>query len=134
MLSAYSINLYYIKGKDTVLSDFLSRQQGDHNDPHQIIPITFNMREILKQNYQNYVKDTFLVQTRSQNKAKGIKVPIIHSATEPLVPHDIPVKQPVKTKRREIKPIIIDDTSTVIDLDAKPELDTKLQDATITQT
>ena len=56
LLSSYSLNLYYIKGKDMVLSDFLSRQQGDDSDPHQIIPISFNMKEILK---QNYVKDTF---------------------------------------------------------------------------
>ena len=51
VLSAYSFNLYYIKGKDMVLSEFLSRQQGDDNDPQQIIPISFNMKEILKQNY-----------------------------------------------------------------------------------
>ena len=29
-LSAYSFNLYYIKGKDMVLSDFLSRQHEDN--------------------------------------------------------------------------------------------------------
>ena len=63
VLSSYSFNLYYIKGKDMVLSDFLSRKQGDDSDPHQIIPISFNMKEILKQNYHSYVKDTFLVQT-----------------------------------------------------------------------
>ena len=90
MLSASSFNLFYIKGKDMVLSDFLSRQQGDDSDQHQIIPISFNMREILKQNYQNYVKDTFLVQTRSQNKAKGIKVHVIYGTMKPLVPHKIP--------------------------------------------
>ena len=39
VLSSYSFNLYYIKGKDMVLSDFLSRQQRDKSDPHQIIPI-----------------------------------------------------------------------------------------------
>ena len=32
-----------------VLSDFLSRQQGDDSDPYEIIPISFNMKEILKQ-------------------------------------------------------------------------------------
>ena len=41
-----------------VLSDFLSRQQGNGSDPDQIIPISFNMKEILKQKYQNVVKDT----------------------------------------------------------------------------
>ena len=98
VLSAYSFVLYHIKGKDMVLSDFLSRQQGDNSDPHQIIPISFNMKEILKQDYQHYIEDTFLVQIRSQIKAKGVKVPVVHSATKPLVRHDILGKQPVKTK------------------------------------
>ena len=48
ILNSYSFNLYYIKGKDMVLSNILSRQQGDRSDPHQIIPISFNMKEILK--------------------------------------------------------------------------------------
>ena len=39
LLSSYSFNLYYMKGKDMVLSDFLSRQQVDNSDPHKIIPI-----------------------------------------------------------------------------------------------
>ena len=34
VLSSYSFNFYYIKGKDMVLSDFLSRQLGDKCDPH----------------------------------------------------------------------------------------------------
>ena len=68
ILSSYSFNLYYIKGKDMVLSDFLSRQHRDDSNPHEMIPISFNMGKILKQNYQNYTKDTFLVQTRSQSK------------------------------------------------------------------
>ena len=100
LLSSYSFNLYYIKGKYMVLCDFLSRQQGDDSDPHQIIPISFNIREILEQNYYNYVKDTFLVQTRSQKKAKGVKLPMVHGTTKPLVPHEIPEKQPVKTRKR----------------------------------
>ena len=54
ILSAYSFNLYYIKGKDMVLSDFLSRQHGDSSNLHEIIPISFNMGKVLQQNYQNY--------------------------------------------------------------------------------
>ena len=38
LLSPYSFNLYYIKGKDMVLSDFLSRQKMDDSSPHEIIP------------------------------------------------------------------------------------------------
>ena len=59
ILSSYSFNLYYIKGKDMVLSDFLSKQHGDDSNPHEIIPISFNMGQLLKQNYQTYTKDTF---------------------------------------------------------------------------
>ena len=32
VLSSYSFKLYYIKGKDMVLSDFLSRQKVDDSD------------------------------------------------------------------------------------------------------
>ena len=56
ILSAYSFNLYHIKGKDIVLSDFLSRQHRDSSNPHEIIPISFKMGEVLTQNYQNYTK------------------------------------------------------------------------------
>ena len=40
LLSSYSFNLYYIKGKDMVLSDFLLRQKTDNSNPHEIIPIS----------------------------------------------------------------------------------------------
>ena len=39
VLSSYSFNLYYIKGKDMILSDFLSRQNVDDSNLHEIIPI-----------------------------------------------------------------------------------------------
>ena len=41
LLSSYSFNLYYIKGKDMILGDFLSRQKVDDSNPHEIIPISF---------------------------------------------------------------------------------------------
>ena len=47
LMSSYSFNLYYIKGKDMVLSDFLSRQTNDNSNPHEIIPISFNMHRVL---------------------------------------------------------------------------------------
>ena len=47
ILSTYSFNLYYMKGKDMILSDFLSRQEIDNSDPHEIIPISFDMKAIL---------------------------------------------------------------------------------------
>ena len=45
LLSPYSFNLYYIKGKDMVLSDFLSRQETDDSNPHELIPISFSLRD-----------------------------------------------------------------------------------------
>ena len=51
VLSAYSFNLYYMKGKDMILSDFLSGQRIDKSNPHEIIPISFDMKAILKDKY-----------------------------------------------------------------------------------
>ena len=42
LISSYSFILYYMKGKDMVLCDFLSRQKNDDSNPHEIIPISFN--------------------------------------------------------------------------------------------
>ena len=53
VLSAYSFNLYYMKGKDMILSDFLSRQETDKSDQHEIIPISFDMKAILNDRYNN---------------------------------------------------------------------------------
>ena len=63
LISSYSFNLYYIKGKDMVLSDFLSRQNNDDNNPHEIIPISFNMHQVLHENYYDIEK--YLVKPRS---------------------------------------------------------------------
>ena len=38
LISSYSFNLYYMKGKDVILSDFLFRQKNDDCNPHEIIP------------------------------------------------------------------------------------------------
>ena len=50
VLSSFSFNLYYITGKDMILSDFLSRQIEDDSNLHEIIPISFNMEETLQEN------------------------------------------------------------------------------------
>ena len=51
LISSYSFNLYYMKGKDMILSDFLSRQTHNTSDQHEIIPISFNMNNFLYENY-----------------------------------------------------------------------------------
>ena len=75
LLSGYSFNLYYIKGKDMVLSDFLSRQKSDDSNPHEIIPVSFSIRNVLHESYyrlgslKNIIDsktDNYMVQTRDQ--------------------------------------------------------------------
>ena len=46
LISSYSFNLYYMKGKDMILSDFLSQQSNDDSNPSEIIPISFNTYKI----------------------------------------------------------------------------------------
>ena len=96
VLSAYSFNLYYIKGKDMILSDFLSRQDISDEDTREIIPISFNMRSVLQDKYYNIDKDRekYMVQTRSQMKASGVQLPEVHGSRKRLDPHKIPEKQP----------------------------------------
>ena len=57
VLSSYSFNLFYIKGKDMILSDFLSRQDLGDEDSKEIIPISFNMKSRLQNKYYNANED-----------------------------------------------------------------------------
>ena len=85
LMSSYSFNLYYIKGKDIILGDFLSRQKHDYSDPHKIIPISFNMYNTLYETYYRIEpKDQYLVQTWSQTKVKGITLPEVHGVKKML--------------------------------------------------
>ena len=89
-----------------VLSYFLPSQIEDDSDPHEIIPISFNIKEILKENYQNMVKDTYMVQTRSKAKAQANTAPV--QSTKPAIQNTIPKddKIPVKTdKEKDSKPL-----------------------------
>ena len=73
LLSPYSFNLYYIKGKDMVLSDFLSRQKMNDSNPHEIIPISFTLKNLAHEyfyqfNSMNEISETetnkYLIQTK----------------------------------------------------------------------
>ena len=64
LISSYSFNVYYNKGKDMILSDFLSRQNHNDSNPHEIIPILFNIHNLLHGKYYNIgATDKYLVQT-----------------------------------------------------------------------
>ena len=84
-------DLYYVKGKDLILADFLSRIKTDRSDPGEVIPISF----INKQNAENkmhYILNTGWV-TRSAAKREGLSMPTIHGHSKQLDPHHKPEHQ-----------------------------------------
>ena len=70
-----------MKGKDMVLSDFLSQQNNDDSNPHEITPILFDMYIILGDDMNNFAKyinnfgnGKYLIQMHSQAKTSSTKL------------------------------------------------------------
>ena len=63
----------------------MSRQNNNDSNPHEIIPMSFNMHNLLQENY--YKIDSYLVQTRSQARSSGIKLPEVHGMRKNLDPY-----------------------------------------------
>ena len=100
-----SFNLYYMEGKNIILSDFLSRQRMDDSNPHEIIPISFDMQAILKDRYYNVQKDIrYLTQAWSQAKASGNKLPEVHRIHKDVDLNVKPEKQILKPPNLATKP------------------------------
>ena len=81
-----------------VFSDFLSRQKHDNSNPHEIIHISFNMYQVLHE--KHYDTGNYLVQTRSQTKSSGIKLPEVHGMRKNLDPNILPEKQHANPNKR----------------------------------
>ena len=104
LISSYSFNLYQMKGKDMVLSDFLLQQSNDDSNPNEIIPISFNTYKILEDNRENFDKcnfnsEKYLIQTCFQAKTSGAKLPEVHGAQKELDPNLRPEKQHAISKQ-----------------------------------
>ena len=98
VLSAYSFNLYYMKAKDMISSNFLSRQITDRSNPHEIIPISCDMQAVLKDRYYNVGSDNkYLIQMHSQAKASEVKLPEVHGVVKGLDPNMKPERQIIKS-------------------------------------
>ena len=97
LISSYSFNLYYMKGKDMILSDFLSWQRNDDNDPSEIIPISFNVYNILEENRNLGMHEKnegkFLIQMHSQAKTSGTTLQEVHRVRKKLDHNMRPEKQ-----------------------------------------
>ena len=76
-----------MKGKDMILSDFLLRQRVDRGNPHEVIPVSFDMKAILKDKYYNVgIESRYLVQTCSQIRDRGINLPAVHGVDKGINP------------------------------------------------
>ena len=92
-----------------VLSDFLSQQNSDDSNPSEIIPISFNMYKILENN-RDFGKcnnkignEKYLIQTHSQVKTSGTKLPEVHGVQKELYPNLIPEKQHTISKQGKLE-------------------------------
>ena len=103
LISSYSFNLYYMKGKNMILSDFLSQQKNDDSDPSEIIPISFNAYGILEENRNIDVcknEEKFLIQMHSQAKTSSTKLPEVHRVRKELDPNLRPEKTTCHAQKR----------------------------------
>ena len=94
-----------MKGKDMILSDFLSRQRTDISNPHEIIPISFCIQAILGDRYYNVGQEKesrYLIQTLSIQTSE-IKLPEVHGVDEGLGPSVNPEKQILKPVNQILK-------------------------------
>ena len=109
LISSYSFNLYYMKGKDMILSDFLSRQSNGDSNPNEIIPISFDMYKILENNLNSFGRNNnfgdskYLIQMHSQAKTSGTKLLEVHGVQKSLDPNLRPEKQHTLPKQGKLE-------------------------------
>ena len=68
---------------------------------HEIIPISFNIREILQENYHNIISDTYMVQTRASKSTNKCSFTV--PSTQPVAQKATPkiAKIPIKTEKEK---------------------------------
>ena len=106
-LNQFTFHLYYVKGKDMILCDFLSRVAADDSDPMDLIPIAFNAYELLQDHYSKI--EAFHVMTRRARAAAGeAPPPAVHGAVKGVNPNLKPETQAqraAKVKPRVVTPV-----------------------------
>ena len=84
-LSAYSFNLYYVKGRDMILADYLSRNRSKDIDPSELIPVSFCCMDVYRGLLDTEIGlEVYNIGTRSSTKASVEKPPEVHGADKPL--------------------------------------------------
>ena len=93
-LSAYSFNLYYVKGRDMILADYLSRHRNKDLDSSELIPISFCCMNVFRSLLETeHGLEVYNIGTRSSIKASGEKPHEVHAADKPLDPNLKPEHQ-----------------------------------------
>ena len=111
ILSGYAFNLYFVKGKDMKICDFLSRIDVDRGNPGEVIPISFNSFSMLNTIRKVTLHQTnkLLVTTRSKTKTEGATLPPVHGVQKHL---DLAVKpehdKPVAEQNKQSGPTSAD--------------------------
>ena len=114
-LNQFTFHLYYVKGKDMILCDFLSRVAVDDSDPMDLIPIAFNVYDLLQDHYARI--EAYNVMTRAARAAGGVAPPpAVHGAVKGVNPNLKPETQALRAARQPIK------TSTPVKAMSKPML------------
>ena len=124
ILSGYAFNLYFVKGKDMKICDFLSRIDVDRGNPGEVIPISFNSFSMLNtmRKATLHQANKLLIATRSKTQAEGVALPPVHGAQKHLdrtvkPEHDKPV--PVSDQNKQRSPMSADAKPRVL---LRPEL------------
>ena len=93
-LSAYSFNLYYVKGRDMILADYLSRHRNKDLDSSELIPISFCCMNVFRSLLETeHGLEVYNISTISSTKASGEIPPEVHGADKPLDPNLKPEHQ-----------------------------------------
>ena len=98
-LAAYSFNLYYVKGKDMILADYLSHHRLRDSDPNELIPISFYITHPIGP--APIKLSLFPIQTRRSTRAAGEAPPPVHGANKGLDPHKKPEHQRPSTLKED---------------------------------
>ena len=94
-LAAYSFNLYYVKGGDMIMADYLSHHQIKDSDTSELIPISFCPMTTY---YRCLEENAYCIGTRASAKAAGEVAPKVHGADKPLDPNLKPELQSRSTR------------------------------------
>ena len=94
-LAAYSFNLYYVKGRDMIMADYLFCHQTKDSDTSELIPISFcpmtTYHRCLEEN-------AYCIGTRASAKAASEVAPKLHGADRQLDPNLRPEHQSKSTR------------------------------------